>query len=155
MWGNDKKNTRHDYDTLVSSKTELVGDICFSGGLHIDGRVKGSVIAEEGSNAVVRISSHGLVEGEVKAPHVIINGQVVGDVYSSEHVELAQNASVTGTVHYNLLEMVMGAQVNGNLVHEAADDVNSPAAKATVERLSHHSSDNSQAEVQRQPFANT
>lgn len=118
MWGNEKKNARHNYDTLISNKTEFVGDICFTGGLHIDGRVKGSVIAQENDNAVVRISDHGVVEGEVRAPHVIINGQVIGDVYSSAHVELAANASVTGTVHYHLLEMVMGAQVNGNLVHQ-------------------------------------
>lgn len=118
MWGNDKKNARHNYDTLISSKTEIVGDIEFSGGLHIDGKVKGCVVANENNNAVVRISDHGIVEGEVRAPHVIINGQVLGDVFSSEHVELAANASVTGTVHYNLLEMVMGAQVNGSLVHE-------------------------------------
>lgn len=118
MWGNDKKNTRHNYDTLISSKTEIVGDIEFSGGLHIDGKIKGCVVASESNNAVVRISDHGIVEGEVRAPHVIINGQVLGDVFSTEHVELAANASVTGTVHYNLLEMVMGAQVNGSLVHE-------------------------------------
>lgn len=121
MWGKDKKVSRHNYDTLISSKAEFIGDINFTGGLHVDGKVKGSVNAEVDSNAVVRISDHGIIEGEVRAPHVIINGQVVGDVYSSEHVELAENACVTGTVHYNLIEMVMGAQVNGNLVHEVKD----------------------------------
>lgn len=121
MRGSDKKkgrqNSRHHYDTLVSSKTEIIGDLHFTGGLHVDGKVKGSVIAAEGSTAVVRISDHGLIEGEVRSPNVIINGQVIGDVYSSEHVELAANAVVSGTVHYNLIEMVMGAQVNGNLIH--------------------------------------
>lgn len=155
MWGNDKKNTRHNYDTLVSSKTELVGDIRFSGGLHIDGRIKGSVIAEENSNAVVRISDHGLVEGEVRAPHVIINGQVVGDVYSTEHVELAENASVIGTVHYNLLEMVMGAQVNGNLVHDAGSAVQAATKKGAVEKLPDLSSSETQSGTKQQPFVNT
>ncbi|MCP5213807.1 MAG: polymer-forming cytoskeletal protein [Pseudomonadales bacterium] len=123
MWGSDKKSARHNYDTLISSKTEIVGDFKFTGGLHIDGCIKGSVEALENDNAVVRISDHGVVEGEVKAPHVIINGQVIGNVYSSKHVELAANASVTGTVHYHLLEMVMGAQVNGNLVHQVESQV--------------------------------
>lgn len=121
MFGSDKKkarqNSRHHYDTLVSSKTEIIGDLHFTGGLHVDGKVKGCVIAEDDSVAVVRISDHGVIEGEVRAPNVIINGQVLGDVYSSEHVELAANAVVNGTVHYNLIEMVMGAQVNGSLVH--------------------------------------
>ena len=119
MWNKDKKGARHSYDTLISSQTQFKGDIHFSGGLHIDGRIYGSVVAEPDSKAVVRISDHGLIEGEVRAPHVIINGRVNGDVFSSEHVELAANAVVNGTVHYKLIEMVMGAQVNGSLVHEA------------------------------------
>ncbi len=118
MLRSKKQNSRHNYDTLISSNTEIEGDIKFTGGLHIDGKVNGCVIAQDSTNAVVRISDHGVVEGEVKAPHVIINGQVIGDVYSSEHAELAANASVTGTVYYNLLEMVMGAQVNGSLEHQ-------------------------------------
>ncbi len=121
MFRNEKKTGHHNYDTLISSKSEFIGDINFSGGLHVDGKVKGSVNAAADSNAVVRISDHGVIEGEVCAPHVIINGQVIGDVYSSEHVELAANACVSGTVHYNLIEMVVGAQVNGNLVHQVKE----------------------------------
>ena len=41
---------------------------------------------------------------------------MVGDVYANERVELA-NARVSGTVYYRLLEMAMGAEVNGKLVH--------------------------------------
>lgn len=123
MWNKTKAgaNTgkKHSYDTLISSQTNINGDIHFSGGLHIDGEVHGAVVAEPDSKAVVRVSDHGVVEGEVRAPHVIINGRVDGDVYSSEHVELAANAIVNGTVHYQLIEMVMGAQVNGSLVHDA------------------------------------
>ncbi|EGG98663.1 Integral membrane protein CcmA involved in cell shape determination [gamma proteobacterium IMCC2047] len=125
MWNKTKASKsaakKHSYDTLISSQTNINGDIRFSGGLHIDGEVRGSVVAEPGSKAVVRISDHGVVEGKVRAPHVIINGRVDGDVFSSEHVELAANAVVNGTVHYQLIEMVVGAQVNGSLVHDAAD----------------------------------
>jgi len=120
MWNKAKKDTRHSYDTLISSQTKITGDVHFSGGLHIDGTVHGAVVAEPDSKAVVRVSDHGVVEGEVRAPHVIINGRVDGDVYSSDHVELAANAIVNGTVHYQLIEMVMGAHVNGSLVHDAA-----------------------------------
>lgn len=155
MWGNDKKNARHNYDTLISSNTEIVGDLRFTGGLHIDGRVKGCVIAQDSTNAVVRISDHGLVEGEVKAPHVIINGQVVGDVFSSEHVELAANASVTGTVHYNLLEMVMGAQVNGNLVHQVEPQAQPQEERAATAASSESSGDASPGNPKSQTLANS
>lgn len=112
-----RKSTSH-YDTLVSSKTSISGDVYFSGGLHIDGRVEGSVRAEEGSDAVLRISDIGEVDGDVHAPHIIINGTVQGNVYSSEDLELASKASIHGNVYYHLIEMAMGAAVNGSLLHQ-------------------------------------
>ncbi|PAU77095.1 cell shape determination protein CcmA [Halovibrio salipaludis] len=106
------------YDTLVSNKMSITGDVHFSGGLHIDGRVEGTVYAEEGSDAVLRISDVGEVVGDVYAPHIIINGTVHGNVYSSEDLELASKASIHGNVYYHLIEMAMGAAVNGSLLHQ-------------------------------------
>ncbi|MCP5162464.1 MAG: polymer-forming cytoskeletal protein [Hahellaceae bacterium] len=121
MWVKKKATTKPKshghFDTLISSKTQLEGDLTFSGGLHVDGRIKGTIRAADNSDAVVRISDVGEVDGDVIAPHIIINGTVHGDVHSSQHIELAANASIKGDVYYHLIEMVMGAEVNGNLVH--------------------------------------
>ena len=100
--------------TLVSKSTEIVGDIHFSGNLEVEGIVRGNIVAD--NDARVRIMEKGLVEGEVTAPNIVINGRVVGNVHSNKHIELAANAVVEGNVHYKLIEMVKGAQVNGNLV---------------------------------------
>lgn len=115
--GNKKAPASTAFDTLISGKAEIVGDIHFSGGLHIDGKVVGNIIAEDSSKAVLRVSDKGLVEGEVSAPHVIVNGTIVGDVHSCEHIELAAKAEVKGDIFYNTVEMVMGAQVDGRLTH--------------------------------------
>jgi cytoskeletal protein CcmA (bactofilin family) len=119
MWGNSK--TVANDVTLISVKAEINGDIRVSGGLHVDGRIKGNILADPDSGAAVRISDKGLVEGEIRAPNIVINGEVKGDVYSSEHIELAKKAVVTGDVHYVMMEMVMGAKVNGKLLHVATD----------------------------------
>lgn len=118
-------STSTQYDTLISSKTELVGDINFSGGLHIDGVIKGNLTAEAGTDATIRISDKGRVEGEINAPNVIINGEVIGDVNASEYVELAKNANVTGDVFYKMMEMVLGAVVNGQL-HQVKEGSQKP-----------------------------
>jgi cytoskeletal protein CcmA (bactofilin family) len=121
MLGKKKQKPRRasgHFDTLISSKTSIEGDMHFSGGLHIDGRVQGKISAEEGSNAVLRISEVGEVAGDIIAPHVVINGTVHGDVYASTHLELAEKAAINGNVYYNLIEMAIGASVNGNLVHQ-------------------------------------
>ncbi|MFO7995521.1 MAG: polymer-forming cytoskeletal protein [Marinobacter sp.] len=121
MLGKKKQKPRRPsghFDTLVSSRTTVEGDVHFSGGLHVDGTIRGRVVAEEGGDAVLRVSEVGAVEGDIVAPHVIINGTVHGDVYAATHLELAEKASIHGNVYYNLIEMAMGASVNGSLVHQ-------------------------------------
>lgn len=109
-------SNKHNYSTIISSKAEILGDIKVTGGLSIEGRVKGNIFAEAGSKAVVRITEKGYVEGEIQAPVVIINGKVTGNVYSTEFLELHKEAEVTGDVHYSMMEMVKGAKVNGGLL---------------------------------------
>lgn len=103
--------------TLVARDTTIVGDIHFGGSLDIEGVVQGNIIAEEGEEALVRVIEKGRVEGEIRAPSVIVNGTVEGDVYSSKHLELAARGRVQGNVHYTLLEMAAGSEVNGSLTH--------------------------------------
>jgi cytoskeletal protein CcmA (bactofilin family) len=105
-------------DTIIGQQSRLEGDIHFGGGLHVDGRIKGNIIAEAGSESVLTVSEHGRIEGDVRVPTVILNGKVSGDVHSSERIELAAHAEVNGDVYYNLIEMAMGAAVNGSLVHQ-------------------------------------
>lgn len=105
-------------DTLIGSNTRINGDLEFSGGLHIDGYVKGNIQAELESSSVLRISENGVVEGSVGVPQVILDGTVKGDVSARERVELGANARVIGNVFYNLIEMAIGAEINGKLIHE-------------------------------------
>ena len=103
-------------DSLVGGNSKIRGDIHFSGGLHVDGEIKGNVVAElEGSTLTT--SENGRIEGDVRVHNIILNGKVIGDVYSTSHIELAPNARVTGNVYYSIIEMAMGAEVNGNLIH--------------------------------------
>lgn len=105
------------HTTLVSAGTEIVGDIHFTGSLEIEGKVRGSIVAHDAGEATLRVLGSGVVEGNIRVPVVIINGTVKGDVHASDQVELAANARVTGNIHYTLVEMVQGAQINGSLVY--------------------------------------
>jgi cytoskeletal protein CcmA (bactofilin family) len=118
MFGKKKGFNAARIDTLVGQGTEITGDLVFSGGLHVDGTVKGNVVAEEGSTALLILSEFGRIEGEVTVPNMVLNGEIVGDVFGSTRVELAPKARVKGSVYYNLIEMAIGAEVNGGLVHQ-------------------------------------
>jgi len=122
MLGQDKKakGTNAKVDTIIGHQTRIDGDIHFSGGLHVDGTIKGNVIAD--ADSTLTVSEQGSIEGNVQVPSVILNGSVTGDVRSDERIELAAKARVTGDVYYSLIEMAMGAEVNGSLVHHTQED---------------------------------
>ena len=103
--------------TVIGEGTVISGDLMFSGGLHLDGTVKGDITAAEGEKVTLTVSEKGEVVGDVRVSHMILNGAVIGDVYVTGRVELAPKAKVTGSLYYNLLEMAMGAEVNGQLIH--------------------------------------
>lgn len=119
--------------TLISRATKVIGDLHFTGELQLEGKVTGNIIAEDEKDAKVVIADTGLVEGEIRAPIVIVNGKVLGNIYSSKHLELAAKGNVTGTVHYHSIEMVKGAQVNGSMINkqqESASVLDIAVAKA-------------------------
>jgi len=125
-------------DTIIGQQTRIEGDVHFSGGLHVDGLIKGAVIAEAGSASVLTVSENGRIEGDIRVPTVILNGMVSGDVHSDERVELAAKARVDGDVYYKLIEMAMGATVNGNLVHCSETDASVLAFDREVAEAGRH-----------------
>jgi cytoskeletal protein CcmA (bactofilin family) len=118
--------------TLIGDNTRIKGDLRFEGGCHIDGVVEGSVIADKDPEAFLSISEEGLVDGSVRVPRVQLNGKVQGDVFASEIVELGPTAKVNGNVHYELLEMAAGAEINGKLIHEGSQSVSANAPRPTA-----------------------
>lgn len=119
-----RKQRRHTVvDTLVGPNTKVSGDVTFAGGCHIDGTVRGNVSAEVDSNSALSVSEDGHIEGGVTVPYVVLHGIVRGDVFASQRVELGPTARVIGNVYYNLIEMAIGAEINGKLVHQPEGQV--------------------------------
>nr|VFJ68825.1 MAG: protein CcmA, bactofilin family [Candidatus Kentron sp. FM]VFJ70837.1 MAG: protein CcmA, bactofilin family [Candidatus Kentron sp. FM]VFK15769.1 MAG: protein CcmA, bactofilin family [Candidatus Kentron sp. FM] len=117
MWESRKKFKNIKTTTLIGHSTELLGDMRFSGGLQVNGTISGNVVSEGDESSVLTLSEHGVIRGDVKVPNVIIYGTVIGNVFAKSHIELPASARITGNVYYTLIEMAMGAEVNGNLVH--------------------------------------
>ena len=114
-----KKRREPAITTLVGDATCVRGDIEFTGGCLVDGYVKGNVKSVDDEEATLSISERGCVEGTVDVPHVLLNGTVTGDVRATQRVELGSKAQVVGNVQYKLIEMAIGAEVNGKLIHES------------------------------------
>jgi len=102
--------------TIVGTDTRIEGDIRFVGVVVIDGYVNGSITAGKDENATLTISENGHVKGSVAAPHLLINGMVEGEVRATDRLELGPKARVIADVQYNLMEISIGAQVDGKLI---------------------------------------
>lgn len=119
-----RKERRHTVvDTLIGNNSRVNGDLHFEGGCHIDGTVKGNVTANTEGTSALSISEDGTVEGGVTVPYVVLDGIVRGDVCASQRVKLGPTARVIGNVYYNLIEMAIGAEINGKLVHQPEGQV--------------------------------
>ena len=108
-------------DSLIGVGTKIEGNVLFSGGLRVDGEIIGNVTASPDQSSTLVLSEHARIDGEIKVSHLVINGAVNGPVYAAEFLELQSHSRIKGDVHYNSLEMHLGAIVEGRLVHRSSE----------------------------------
>lgn len=113
-----RSDTNCDSTTILARGVVVRGDVHFSGSLHLEGRIEGTISADAQTEALFTLSEVGSVRGEIQVPRAVINGEVEGNIHCSENLELAAEAKIKGDVHYKVLEMAAGATVNGRMVHE-------------------------------------
>jgi len=118
MFSRKSPKPQNRIDSLIGAGTSIEGDVSFSGGLRIDGQVKGNVSATGDQASTLVVSEHARIEGEVSVSHVVVNGTIIGPVRSGEFLELQPKARVTGDVEYSSIEMHLGAVVQGRLIHQ-------------------------------------
>jgi cytoskeletal protein CcmA (bactofilin family) len=110
-------------DSLIGATTRIEGNVFFSGGLRVDGAVRGNVAALPDQPGTLVISEQARIDGEVSASHIVVNGTIVGPVHATETLELQTGSRVKGDVHYKNLEIQQGAVVEGRLVHQGGVEV--------------------------------
>ncbi len=126
MIGRGKKKTRTArVDTVIGKTTSIKGDLTFAGSLHVEGSIIGNVKSENDESSTLVLDEDGMIEGDVDVANIIINGSLVGDLFVRGHAELLAKARIKGTVYYNLIEMAVGSEVNGNLVHRGEEPMGS------------------------------
>jgi len=130
MFGRESKAQLR-VDILIGATARVDGDVAFSGGLHVDGRIKGDVRAYGSGESTLSLGEHGSIDGDVEASNAVLNGTVRGDIRVVEKVVLGATARITGTVYYRVIESAAGAEINGLLVQaDAARPAEAPQALA-------------------------
>jgi cytoskeletal protein CcmA (bactofilin family) len=126
--------------SLIAHGTRVEGHLKFTEGLRVDGEVVGDIRALTDEPSMLVISEAALVQGEIHADHVIINGTVRGPVHARELLELQPKANIEGDVSYRALEMHQGAVITGQLrplvaAGAAAGDEEKPLLKLAANNL--------------------
>jgi len=117
MFGKSSK-PQNRIDSLIGGTTRIEGNVFFSGGLRVDGVVRGNVSALPDQPGTLVISEHARVDGEVHVAHLVVNGMINGAVNAGETLELQASSRVKGDVYYKSIEMHQGAIIEGRLVHQ-------------------------------------
>ncbi|HUO96809.1 MAG TPA: polymer-forming cytoskeletal protein [Steroidobacteraceae bacterium] len=107
-------------ETLIGHGTRIEGNLVVTGGVHLEGFVKGNVTTSPDGTAVLSIGPQGVVEGLVEVPRVVVHGEVRGDIRAKDKIELGAGARVSGNVSYGVIEMAAGAVIQGRLVAPSA-----------------------------------
>ena len=131
MFGKKASKPQGHIDTLIGVDTCVQGDIEFSGGLRVDGHIRGNIIATGEKPSTLVLSEQATIEGKVQVSHAIINGTIIGPIHTYEYLELQAKARVSGDVHYRVIEIKFGAVVEGKLVNQG----NSESDEKVVELL--------------------
>ena len=101
--------------TLIDKDIVISGDTTYTGGIRIDGKIKGNlkVHGDEGSLLIMGYGS--TITGDVEVEKAIINGEINGNVKCHDYLELNTNAIVNGSIEYDIIEIHEGSKINGNL----------------------------------------
>ena len=121
MFGGKASKPQNRIDSLIGATTRIEGNVFFSGGLRVDGSVRGNVSALPDQPGTLVVSEHARIDGEVQAAHIVVNGTINGPVDARESLELQALSRVKGDVHYKSLEIQQGAVIEGRLVHHASE----------------------------------
>jgi cytoskeletal protein CcmA (bactofilin family) len=126
--------------SLIAEDVEITGDLRFTHGIRIDGHIKGNVVGRCGNgtdagSAAARtllvLSDKGRIAGNVRCGDAVINGSIVGDLHVEHFLELKSSSQVSGTIHYEYLQMDVGATVRGHLEKAGLGaPIDAPAALA-------------------------
>ena len=121
MFGKRSNKPQNRIDSLIGAGTKIEGNISFAGGLRVDGEIQGNVTAVADQASTLVVSEHASIEGEIRDSHLVANGAINGPDFATESLELQSHSRVRGDVHYNTLEMHLGAIVEGRLVHRSSE----------------------------------
>ena len=113
-----RKTGSEEFNGFLGQGTSVTGDLYFSGTLHLDGTVRGSITTTD----VLIVGALATVEADIKAGEVQISGSVTGEVRGARRVEICEGGRLIGDVQTAQLIINEGGIFQGTSLGENSSD---------------------------------
>lgn len=110
-----KRKKKFRIDTFIDKDMIIRGNVKFSGGVRLDGKIYGDLNVEFSEKSGVVMGSEGMIKGDISGNHIIINGKVTGSIKALDYLEINSNAIIEGDIEYDVIEIHAGAVILGSL----------------------------------------
>ncbi|MBL8019079.1 MAG: polymer-forming cytoskeletal protein [Leptospirales bacterium] len=103
----------HDHRTVISHSMAVSGDITVGTHLIVEGAVTAAKIDTQ--NHTVIIGQYSAVQADVHGSQVLVLGQLNGNVFATEKIDIRATAVVNGDLHAPLIKLEEKSRLNGRL----------------------------------------
>jgi cytoskeletal protein CcmA (bactofilin family) len=104
-----QKDKALDSTSLLSRNVNIDGEIQGDENLHVDGHINGAIKL----NGDILIGSSGIVEAEIEANNIVIQGRVTGNVLARQQLEIQSSGSLVGDCTARSIDIKEGAMFEG------------------------------------------
>jgi cytoskeletal protein CcmA (bactofilin family) len=133
-WRKGKPSSRSsDLTAFIDEGSEIEGKYTFNGTVMLNGKFSGEIAS--GDSLI--IGEKGVVNATVRAGVVLINGEVIGNVFASERVELRGSARVYGDVEAPVIVVEEGVLFEGHFKNTKSRSAGTTSADRDSIGLSH------------------
>jgi cytoskeletal protein CcmA (bactofilin family) len=105
----NKKN--NSMDSIIGANSIIKGEVEVKGTIRIDGRFEGIITADW-----VIVGKTGSIEGKVTASAVLVSGQIIGKVFSTDFVEIKQSGKMIGDIETDRIIILEGGRFEGKSI---------------------------------------
>ena len=101
---------RDEINAFLAKDTESEGKLSFSGTVRIDGRFKGEIVSE----GTLIVGDDAVIESDVRVSHLVVCGEVHGNLFAVEKIELHPPGKIFGNIQAPTVVMDAGVVFEGN-----------------------------------------
>ena len=127
-WSRPAAASRKKLTAFLDEGSDIEGKYTFTGTVLLNGKFQGEIASPD----TLIVGERGVVNASVRAGTLVVNGEVVGNIYASERVELTSKARVHGDVESPILVLEEGGTFEGRCRMPKPDAVDSARAAAVM-----------------------